>query len=415
MERESGTGSPAEPGPVEPRDRPPLHVAVDVDTLQSTYKAHIRGPYLRARDLMLLGRFKAAWDALRGIDEPDETRESRALDELIGACSIRVAEPLENALFFEATLNLAQEAGDRASESRALYNIGVARFLAGQTAVAWRLFEQARTVAQSIPSRLCGSYACYGLYRVLERTGKAAEAEEMLRRVERLLAEQQSAMVAMRIFLGAEYDCEQMAESLEENLRGKPGPFGAPVEEQRRLDVAEKARERGHFRLADRLLESVRRSAHDAGRHKDEVLALYAIATNWMVQKNYAAAIPPLQRALAMNREHGTVTDVATVLTVLGSALAANGDTAGGAARLVESYRYCRDHEDIERARQAAAELVAVAVKHGFFDELPGICPEPVMDEAELAEIMDKAQEYRELTFPPDPDGDPPDDDLDDE
>jgi tetratricopeptide (TPR) repeat protein len=411
MERESGTGKPAEPVPVEPPERLALNVAVDVDTLQTTYKAHIRGPYLRARDLMLLGRFKAAWNALRGIDEPDETRESRALDELIGACSIRVTDPRETAGFFEATLDLAQQAGDRASESRALYNIGVARFLAGQTAVAWRLFEQARTVAQSIPSRLCGSYACYGLYRVLERTGKAAEAEEMLRRVQRLLAEQQSAMVAMRIFLGAEYDCEMMAESLERDLRGKPGPFGAPVEERRRREVAEKAQERGHHRLAERLLESVRRSAHDAGRHKDEVLALYAIATNWMRQEMHAAAVPPLQRALAIEREHGTVTDVATILTVLGSALAASGDTAGGAARLVESYRYCRDHEDIERARQAAAELVAVAVKHGFFDELPGICRGSELDEAEFIEIMERGQEYSDLTFPPDPDHDPDDDD----
>ncbi|MFO7651979.1 MAG: hypothetical protein R6X13_11640 [bacterium] len=410
MERKIGTGSPAEPGPVEPRDRLPLYVAVDIDTLQSTFKAHIRGPYLAARELMQQGRYKEAWNALRGIDEPDETRESRALDELIGACSIRVTEPLDNALFFEATLNLAQEAGDRSSESRALYNIGVARFLAGQTAVAWRLFEQARTVAQSIPSRLCASYACYGLCRVLEKSGKPAEAEEMHGRVARLLEELDNPMLAVRLFMGAEHDCEQMDEYLARQSYERPGVHGAPLEERRKLGAAERARERGDYRLAERLIESVARSAHDAGRHEDEVNALYLLASLWLDREQWAAAIPPLNRALAIEREHSPVPDVVGTLSRLGAALARCGDHAAAAARFIESYRLCRDHEDIELMRRTAGELVAVAEDNGFAEYLVGICGENGMEETEFDELMNRAMEHLEQLGPPDTDGDPDDD-----
>jgi tetratricopeptide (TPR) repeat protein len=374
--------------------------------LADAFNANVRGAYMSASETMLDTMWEVAREEFaKGLADASP-REAQALHELIGACFIHQDMPEQALEVFEGTLETARAHADPRAESRALYNLGVTRCHLGEYEVAEHLFQQALQLGQSVPSDECIAFATMGLARIQEHARHRKEAAELHQRALRLADVNEDSSLLYRLLMGPEFGFElaikELGKEIESRVEYSAGQPWLGFEHD-----GDRAYEKGQMdqaRVAYRRMLLVAGSGSPAAQSR----ALRKLALTYSSLEEWPAVLKYLHQALDLERQYAPPAIVATALRVFAAATAKSGDHEGAIGRYVEAYRYCQMHEDIERLRHVAADLVASANMHGLIDRLPLLCAEHGLSADELQQLLDEGRKWVDLQGGPDdlPDSD---------
>jgi tetratricopeptide (TPR) repeat protein len=394
------------------RRKPSLpHPAVDLDPLIDAFTASVRGAYLSGSRAMKVGKWKEARKHLTTGLVDASALEAQALSELIGATLVHDGEFKAALTRFEQLLEGARGRADLRGEARAIYNLGAARAHLGEYEAAEQLLQQARRLARSIPDNECRAFAEYGLAAVYRLVGRAKEAAELQSHAIGLALHDTGRALLLRLFIGPEGGFEGAEESVKQMVREKyvAAGRGDPV-----MDLqleAERAEREGLIEEERTALHRMLNLARKMNRPKQEAGALRGLSSTYFRVGDHATSLAYLRQALDITRQHSTPAEVAFAMRVVAFAIAKTGDLDGAVGQIIEAYRLCQEHEDIERQRATASALVDLGVDYDICERLPEMCMEHGLSADEVRQLVDEAHQWIELygyEGPPGPDDDEP-------
>lgn len=374
-----------------------LHPAVDLAPIADAVTASVRGPYLSGTRELKLGNWEAALKHFIQALPQANVLEAQALSELIGTMLLRNGELNAALVQFEQLLAAARGRSDPRGESRQLYNLGVTHTQLGELEVAERQFQEARRLAQSIPDEVCLAFAEYGLAELCGRAGRSKEAAEFEAHAIKLTQDAHDESLMLRVFIGPECGLEGAVDSVREMYteRYLAGRRGDPHKD---LEIeARREQKAGRPEKARAALRRMLDLAVKAKNEKREASALRGFASVFMQEDDWPQALHYLRRALEITHRLSPPPTVALAMRTVASAAAKTGDFDGAVAQLVEAYRYCQQHEDLERQRETANAFVDLAVEYDFIDRLPEMCVEHGLSADEVRQLVDEAQQWTDL------------------
>jgi tetratricopeptide (TPR) repeat protein len=375
--------------------------------LNEAFNANVRGAFMSASETMLDTMWEVAREEFaKGLADASP-REAQALHELEGACFIRQEQPEQALEVFEGTLETARSNADPRAESRALYNLGVTRCHLGEYDVAEHLFQQALQLGQSVPSDECVAFATLGLARIQERARHRKEAAELHQRAFQLAEGNEDPTLLPRLLMGPELGFEHAIEELRSEIQSRDEHIGKRPALGFETD-GDSAYQKGQMDKARVAYRRMLLVAGGSGSPAIQARALGKIALTHVASEEWPTALKYLHQALDVECQYAPPSIVAVSMRNYASATAKSGDHEGAIGRYVEAYRYCQMHEDIERLRRTAAELIASASRYGIIDRLPLLCAEHGLSPDEFAQLLDEGQKWIDLSGGPDelPDSD---------
>jgi tetratricopeptide (TPR) repeat protein len=374
----------------------PPQPAADLAPLDDAFNAQVRGAYMSGSETMLDTMWEVAREEFaKGLADASP-REAQALRELQGACFIRQVMPEQALEVFEGTLETAREQADSTAESRALYNLGVTRCYLSECDVAEHLFQQALQLGKSVPSDECIAFGTMGLARIQEHAKHRKEAAELQQRALELAEANEDRTLLPRLLLGPELGFAQAIEELRRGYESRDEHAGRQPAHGFELD-GDRAYEKAQMDKARIAYRRMLLVAGGAGSPAIQARALRKLALTYSALEEWPAALRYLHQSLDIERQYAPPATVATALRVIAAATAKSGDHEGAIGRYVEAYRFCQMHEDIERLRHTAAELLASADMHGLIDRLPLLCSEHGLSADELRQLVDEGQKWIDL------------------
>jgi tetratricopeptide (TPR) repeat protein len=375
--------------------------------LTDAFNANVRGAYMSGSETMLDTMWEVAREELAAGLADASPREAQALHELEGACFIRQEMPEQALTVFEGTLETARAHADPMAESRALYNLGVTRCHLGEYDVAEHLFQQALQLGRSVPSDECVAFASLGLARIQEHARHRKEAAELHQRAFQLAEANEDETLLPRLLMGPELGFAHAIEELRTEIQSREEHAGRQPALGFELD-GDRACLEGQTDKARVAYRRMLLVAGGAGSPLIQARALGKIALTYVPSEEWPTVLKYLHQALDIERQYAPPAIVAVSMRNFASVTAKSGDHEGAIGRYVEAYRFCQMHEDIERLRRIAAEMVGSANMHGLIDRLPLLCAEHGLSTDEFTQLVDEGQKWMELSSGPDelPDSD---------
>ena len=272
------------------------------------------GPWSEA-----IARHLAAIDAARQAG--DRAGEARARYDLAEIQFFSADYPAA-ADAFQAVLSISREVGDQLGEANALHGLGVGVFLTGDRSEGARILEHALQIYQDLGNRQGQATALYDLGVVRRRTGDypgAAQATEQ----------------ALRIYqnLGGRIDEAVTLASLGD-MRGDTGDYPG----------------------AAQAIEQALRILEDLGEHgKWQGAVLCSLGYTRSMTGDYPGAAQPIEQALRIFQDFGDRDLEAWALTVLGRVRRLTGDYPGATQAIEQALLIRRDIA--ERGNQAGGLL----------------------------------------------------------
>jgi tetratricopeptide (TPR) repeat protein len=376
---------------------PPPHSAVDLGPLIDAFNASVRGAYMSGSRAMKVGKWKVARVHFAAGLAEASALEAQALSELIGATLIWDGEIKTALTCFEQLLEGARGRADARGEARAVYNLGAARAQLGEYELSERLLEEARRLAQSIPDDECRAFAEYGLAAVYEHSDRAKEAAKLKSHAIRLATSASDHSLLLRLFIGPEGGFEGVEDEVKQMFREKyrAAGRGDPV-----MDLqlrAERAGREGLIEQERTALQQMLLRARRQKRSSKEADALRGLASTYIRSGDHQQALQYLRQALEITRRDSPPAEVAYAMRIVAYAIARTGDLDGAVAQLVEAYRLCQAHEDIERLRETAGAFLALADRYDFVERLPEMCTEHGLSAEEYERLLAEAQQWLDL------------------
>jgi len=337
----------------------------DSDTALETYCAawealDLRGPFGMALEL------GAQVQALPGLAPAAGARAMR-----VRACVARRAGRMAlSGEYFQASIGLARQAGDRRAEANARYNLGNVQLDLGHVEEAQAEFEAALRLHQELGNRRGQGTALSGLGSLLGIQGRTDEA---------LMYYRQALDIQREI--GNRIDEANVLSLIAVQLAQSGALAQARVEWEASLAISEVLEDRvamgeiltnlgtlnleqGNAQEGAQSYERALTIHREVGNRRFEGYVLGDMGRMHLAQGGLDAARPCLEQALAIARETGERRQQGAVLRSLGEVLLRSGRLAASAATLAEAEALLRDVGDrhyVAKVLCGRAELALAA------------------------------------------------------
>jgi len=313
--------------------------------------------------------FQEALELAKSADAP--FRQARALLNL-GAYHLRrnALQPAEQ--FLEQALSLGRRANDIATVNLALGNLADVYLRQGNASYALRLLKE--VLPQAMQNSQQAAYILGRTGQTHLHVGEADRGRKLLAQAIRMAEQNQqpeqelmwSCVLADHLYREGQY-AEALAfyarvEELKERVVALPREYDPLVSLSQRAGAHLRL---GHYADAAKLAQSALEKARAANDLTAEVNALLILGNVQRAQKDYAAAIQTLQRALDLQPEATSAERVRTLIT-LGSLHQELGDAEKALALFEEALSLASaDQEHREGRAMALRQIGALLHKQG--------------------------------------------------